>query len=40
MTAGDVAAAMGGRLAIGNPEARIDTVSIDSRTVQPRLVCV
>jgi UDP-N-acetylmuramoyl-tripeptide--D-alanyl-D-alanine ligase len=34
MTARDVAAAMGGRLAIGNPDARIDTVSIDSRTVK------
>jgi UDP-N-acetylmuramoyl-tripeptide--D-alanyl-D-alanine ligase len=33
MTARDVAAAMSGRLVIGNPDARIDTVSIDSRTV-------
>jgi UDP-N-acetylmuramoyl-tripeptide--D-alanyl-D-alanine ligase len=34
MTARDVAAAMNGRLVLGRPEARIDTVSIDSRTVK------
>ena len=34
MMARDVAAAMNGRLATGRPEARLDNVSIDSRTVQ------
>ena len=34
MTARNVAAAMNGRLVLGSPDARIDTVSIDSRTVQ------
>lgn len=34
MMARDVAAAMDGRLVMGSPDARLDTVSIDSRTVQ------
>jgi UDP-N-acetylmuramoyl-tripeptide--D-alanyl-D-alanine ligase len=34
MMARDVAAAMNGRLVCGRPDTRIDTVSIDSRTVQ------
>lgn len=34
MMARDVVAAMNGRLVLGNPEARIDMVSIDSRTVK------